>query len=89
MPYKIGQKVTCNGNKDAYVVGVETNFNGDGFTMYTVRLWDSLRHVGDVCVSESELDTENNVATPIADSDLGKVFQRWEWSGYPNPLARP
>lgn len=57
--YAVGQKVVCNGNHDATIVAIETNYNGDGFTMYTVRLWDGLRHIGDVMASEASLYSEN------------------------------
>lgn len=49
--WKRGDKVVCNGNKQARVLDPY----GDG--MYEVRLWDGLRHVGDVCVGGSELVT--------------------------------
>lgn len=57
--YSIGQKVTCNGNHEAVVIAIETNYNGDGFTMYTVRLWQGFRHVGDTMKSEADLSLEN------------------------------
>jgi hypothetical protein len=51
--YVRGQKVVCNGNpqgvvQDQYSAG-----------MYIVRLWQGLRHVGDVVVSVADLDLEN------------------------------
>lgn len=51
--YKRGQKVTCNGNPDAIIL--DQYMAG----MYEVRLFSGLRHVGDVVVSESDLDLEN------------------------------
>lgn len=48
-----GDKVECNGNKQATVLG----YYGDG--MYDVRLWQGLRHVGDVTVGGSELKSRN------------------------------
>ncbi|MDE2100997.1 MAG: hypothetical protein KGL39_27370 [Patescibacteria group bacterium] len=47
--WKRGDKVVCNGNDQAIVLGPY----GDG--MYEVRLWDGSRLVGDVCVDGSEL----------------------------------
>lgn len=57
--YTVGQKVTCNGNSDGRITSVETNYNGDGFTMYTVRLFSGLRCIGDVAASEASLNIEN------------------------------
>jgi hypothetical protein len=56
--YKTGQKVTCNGNREATVIRQYSP------GMYEVRLWSGLRHVGDVCVSTSDLDIENNADAP-------------------------
>ena len=53
MTYTPGQKVTCNGNPDAYILRQYS------LGMYGVRLWSGTRHVGDVCVSASDLDIEN------------------------------
>lgn len=47
--WKPGDKVICNGNEQARVLGLYSE------NMYEVRLWDGFRHVGDVCVSGSEL----------------------------------
>ena len=47
--FKAGDKVTCNGNNDAYVLRYYTE------EMVEVRLWNGSRHVGDVCISESGL----------------------------------
>lgn len=51
--FKAGDKVKCNGNPD----GVILSHYGDG--MYTVRLWQGHRHVGDVVAFETELLREN------------------------------
>ena len=42
-------KVEVNGNPEGRIIGPY----GDG--MYEVRLFDALRHVGDVCVPASEI----------------------------------
>lgn len=47
--WKRGDRVICNGNKEAVVLD---HYSGG---MYNVRLWSGFRHVGDVCVSGSEL----------------------------------
>lgn len=47
--FKRGDKVLCNGNPDGRVLGYYSE------RMVEVRLWDGLRHVGDVCVDEREL----------------------------------
>ena len=44
--FKAGQKVECNGNKEGRIIRKYTE------KMWNVRLWDGLRHIGDVCVSE-------------------------------------
>lgn len=44
-----GDTVICNGNSQARVIGQYSE------GMYEVRLWDGLRHVGDVCVPGREL----------------------------------
>ena len=44
-----GDKVECNGNKQGRVIGYYSTM------MVEVRLWDGLRHVGDVCVPETDL----------------------------------
>ena len=51
--YQPGQHVTCNGNPEGVVIGPYAA------GMYEVRIWSGTRHVGDVCVSESDLDLEN------------------------------
>jgi hypothetical protein len=53
--YTRGQKVTCNGNPDGRIL--DKYCEG----MYEVRLFSGLRHIGDVCVSERDLDLENKV----------------------------
>ena len=40
-----GDKVECNGNKEAIILGLYSP------GMYEVRLYSGFRHVGDVCVS--------------------------------------
>ena len=52
--FKTGDKVTCNGNNDAYVLRYYTE------EMVEVRLWNGSRHVGDVCISESGLKEVSN-----------------------------
>jgi hypothetical protein len=47
--WKRGDKVECNGNRQAVVLGQYSE------GMYEVRLWSGFRHVGDVCVNGSEL----------------------------------
>ena len=47
--FKAGDKVECNGNKQARVIGYYST------RMVEVRLWDGFRHVGDVCVDEVDL----------------------------------
>lgn len=44
-----GDKVECNGNRGARVIGPYSE------GMYEVRLWAGFRHVGDVCVPGSDL----------------------------------
>jgi hypothetical protein len=50
-----GQQVTCNGNTEAVV----QDYYMAG--MVNVRLWQGMRHVGDVCVPESDLIRENKL----------------------------
>jgi len=45
--FKVGDKVECNGNKEAHILGYYTEH------MVNVRLYSGFRHVGDVCVDES------------------------------------
>jgi hypothetical protein len=47
-----GDKVECNGNKDAIV---QQSCIGDLAGMYIVRLFSGFRVVGDVCVGASEI----------------------------------
>jgi len=47
-----GDKVECNGNKDAIIQQV---CGGDLDGMYIVRLFSGSRVVGDVCVGASEV----------------------------------
>lgn len=47
--YRKGDKVECNGNKEAVVIGYYDN------DMVEVRVWNGSRHVGDVVVDEEEL----------------------------------
>lgn len=46
MKFKRGDKVECNGNKEAHILGYYMN------GMVEVRLYSGFRHVGDVCVDE-------------------------------------
>lgn len=50
-----GQRVICNGNKEARIIG----YYSEG--MVSVRLWQGFRHVGDVCVCAESLKRENEV----------------------------
>jgi hypothetical protein len=47
--FKAGDRVICNGNNDAYVLGYYTE------KMVEVRLWSGSRHVGDTCVHQNDL----------------------------------
>ena len=47
--FKTGDKVECNGNNQARVLGYYST------AMVEVRLWDGFRHVGDVCVPECDI----------------------------------
>jgi len=47
--FKAGDNVECNGNKESRVIGYYST------VMVDVRLWEGFRHIGDVCVNESEL----------------------------------
>ncbi|SNR99941.1 hypothetical protein SAMN04488503_2267 [Humidesulfovibrio mexicanus] len=47
--FKRGDRVEVNGNREAVVLGEYS------CRMYEVRLWDGLRHVGDVCVDVSDI----------------------------------
>ncbi|MCP4537803.1 MAG: hypothetical protein GY832_11720 [Chloroflexi bacterium] len=51
--YKAGQHVTCNGNPEAVILRALSP------TQYEVRLWQGLRHIGDVVTCEADLDVEN------------------------------
>ena len=67
---RIGQAVTCNGNKQGRVIGIYSSggarfVNSWGSSVedpgiVEVRLWDGFRHVGDVCVDASELNRTVN-----------------------------
>ncbi len=50
--FKTGDKVICNGNNDAYVLGYYED------KMVEVRLWSGSRHIGDVCTHENDLTTK-------------------------------
>lgn len=52
--FKAGDKVECNGNKQARIIG----YYSEG--MVNVRLWDGFRHVGDCCVSASTVKLINS-----------------------------
>ena len=51
--YTRGQRITCNGNPEGSVLGYYSE------RMVQVRLWSGFRHVGDVVVSEHDLDLDN------------------------------
>lgn len=53
MKYEVGQKVACNGNPDGVITEVTD------YGMYVVRLRSGNRIVGEVCVSEHDLDLNN------------------------------
>jgi len=50
--FKVGDKVVCNGNKEANVIEVCVD-KLEG--MYLVRLWDGSRRIGEVCISGQDL----------------------------------
>lgn len=50
--FKVGDKVVCNGNKEAKIVEVCVD-KLEG--MYIVRLWDGSRRIGEACVSGKDL----------------------------------
>jgi len=54
--FKVGQKVTCNGNHEGRILEIYT---GQLKGMVLVRLWQGFRHVGDTCTSLSDLRLEN------------------------------
>ena len=47
--FKRGDSVEVNGNKEGKIL----DYYSDG--LVNVRLWDGLRHVGDICLSEDEI----------------------------------
>lgn len=51
--YAPGQRVTCNGNTQGTIL---RQYSAGS---YEVRLMDGSRHVGDVCVSATDLNREN------------------------------
>lgn len=55
--YKVGDKVSCNGNPNGVVIKVDY---WDEIYFYTIRLWDGFRLVGEVCTGESSLRSQNN-----------------------------
>ena len=54
MQFSVGDKVVCNGNPDARIVAVDY-WENHRMYMYTIRLWDGFRHVGDVQMGEASL----------------------------------
>jgi hypothetical protein len=50
--FKTGDKVICNENNDAYVLGYYAD------KIVEVRLWSGSRHIGDVCTHENDLTTK-------------------------------
>lgn len=58
--YAVGQSVTANGNPQGRILAVHSYG-------YEVRLWDGLRHVGDVIVSEQDLILDNGTEQEKAD----------------------
>lgn len=50
--FNVGDKVKCNGNPDGCIIAL---YHG----MYVVRLWSGNRLVGEVVVSERDLNLEN------------------------------
>ena len=57
---KVGDKVICNGNPQGRVIFIHMR---DGVqAMADVRLWQGLRHVGDVTVCIASLLREQEVA---------------------------
>jgi hypothetical protein len=57
MKFKVGDKVTCNGNKQAQVIQIE-HWANQNLTMVTLRLWDGFRVVGETQMSESALEMQ-------------------------------
>lgn len=54
--FNVGDKVKCNGNPEGRIIAM---FHGSFEPMYVVRLWSGFRLVGEVCVSERDLNLEN------------------------------
>ena len=54
--FKAGDKVICNGNSDARIIGYYST------AMVEVRLWDGNRLVGTVCVPECDVQHLNQKA---------------------------
>ena len=50
--FKSGDRVTCNGNNESYILGYYTN------DVVEVRLWRGQRHVGDVIAHKDDLIKE-------------------------------
>jgi hypothetical protein len=57
MKFKVGDKVTCNGNNQAQVIQIE-HWANQNLTMVTLRLWDGFRVVGETQMSESALEMQ-------------------------------
>ena len=49
--YRPGDRVIANGNNDATILRIYDAQND----LYEVRLWQGLRHVGDICLAGREL----------------------------------
>ena len=54
MKYKRGDKVTCNGNNEAIVLG----YYDIEHRILEVRLWDGMRHIGDTAIGEDEVTND-------------------------------
>ncbi len=52
MKFKVGDKVTCNGNENGRIIEIDT---WSGITFYTIRLWDGFRVVGETQMGEASL----------------------------------
>jgi hypothetical protein len=54
MKYNVGDIVVCNGNNEARIIAKDY-WETHNLYMYTIRLWDGFRHVGDVQMGEASL----------------------------------
>lgn len=59
--FKLGDKVKCNGNPNGVITQVFEPDCAMPFFMFTVRLWDDTRLVGEVTVGQHSLILENDL----------------------------